>query len=1236
MKKVMLNRSEHSLKLIAVAVSVMMVISSVAIIEVIVRESPANGAELNSIYQSYQSRHCEVKTVLSQAIPWVSFDSTAPGTPAEAHVTVSDTTGITIVADFHGFWRNIFTINGTGYDDLEMPGAYSINDPGKPKLPRLFEYVEIPHDVDVSIEVIAFSNASTDGYNIRPAPNPNFPVGEGRDSSFNTLQMYTGIPTFFGSVYSNNAFFPGVRTSNMGGIRNTSIIMRGHRLIGLSFYPVQFNPVSKRIQVFSQVVIKVKYDRPAQIQPIPRSLQSGIFEQILEDSLLHYDSVHHIHIQQGMPTIYSRTDPPPASTPTATIPMFHHASLPTGYMVGAEYLIITTRTLGFQARQLADWKEQKGISSAVEYVPEQATTEDVKGIIEFAYNNWYPAPTYVLLFGDVDIIPANYDMIHQGTISPFVPYYQEGYIASDLGYFNIQGNSYFPDMIYSRISVDTEEQAEVIVDKILNYEKFPPEESSFYNSILSAGTFEDWNRDGTEDDGYSFIAHLENIRYYFEGELDYQVHYNYSCAANHTLPEFFQTQLEYGPGSKDVVDYIPFDYEWLWAYDDKQQFRDEAKDNIIANFNQGRFFVYYYSHGGSKNMIYPLDWAYPRDGEHDGNDRDFVEGWWTPYFNTSVFSELTNGDKMPLVLSIACSTGWFDGETDQEHMDLVDPDFDDNPFGDYENECFAENLTRLAGGGAIAVIAPSRITPSRISGDLLDGIIQSFWAGYLESESRPIYEMGAALFSSKLYAASKWLDQFLPMDVVRTTYETYYLIGDPETQLWTEAPAEFSVSHPDSIGTSNPQKFVVTVRDDDTGNPIDYAKVCVQQNPYIYQVGYTDSSGQIIFDVDPVDSSSFLNVTVTKHNHKPYIGNITVAKSFDAKVTVTPDTGLGLDVIKIDVTGFDDSPVTVFFDGEVLATFDRGSGTALESVPDGDNRYVNIRAVQVDTVAITRFFRLSTDQNPDPYIYSHKDPSTWYLADNELVWDNPCIVIHDGRNPVTRVTQNIEYGVNVTVYNRGNGDAIDTDVTLFYAPFGGGLSWTPIETKRVTIPLFGSCEVPFKWTPLLPNTACLNVTIYQGNEKPEDRINNVGQECWNIIPVCSPGQSSFQVGNPSDSADYVFINVKQEGNHEDVWYANIQDYTSRVMDPDESETVTLLVDPNVNIGHGDGRLFTAEIYVNGELIGGMAFDTVCEQNYQCFIIVIILAVIAVAVIVWYIRRKKLDEVVQEEIPKVPG
>jgi hypothetical protein len=1210
----------NATKFTAVAIAALIVISSVTMCEVMIQEIPENEVVPSIVDQSFRSRPFEVGSVLSQAGLWVYFDSSAQGTPAEAHVTVSDTSGITIVADFHGFWRSIRNISGILYDDLEMPGASSINEHGKPMLPCLFEYVQIPYDVDVSIEVLASSSANTSGYSIRPAPAPDISVGVSQTPS--NLSSTTP-PTFLDPVYSNNKYFPGNTTKTEGESNSTSMIMRGHRLLGLSFYPVQFNPVTRNLTVYSQFVVKVKYSFPAQIEPIAEHLRSEPFERILNTTVLNcYSSVFRYAIGVGL----------------VTWPILIHP-----FFEGAEYLIITTQDFKSQADRLAEWKMRKGLLSKVSIVPTNSR-ESVKNLLEFVYYHWNPVPTYVLLLGDVEYIPANYDVDHLAKFNGVQihenTYDEYGNIASDLGYFNIEGNGYFPEMIYSRISVDTEMQAEIIVNKTLQYENFPIIDPLFYKSFLSAGYFEDQVRPyGVEDELIQCIYNLERIRHYLNDTLGYNAHINYSLAGaayDETEPEYYRgvplEALEFQEpilGSYLVSESLPDDFVWLWGYDHPDKYPIPERWNITLNFNEGRFLVLYFGHGDSKNMIYPVD--VNDDSAVNRNDRGLVEGWQHPSFNTSHFSDLINENRTPLVVSVSCTTGWFDGETDENYMDLVSPSTigRPNPFLDYENECFAENITRLDGSGAIAVIASSRAAYAEISGYLMDGIIQSFWPGFLHSMNQPIYEMGGALLYSKLYAVKKYTSND-NLNRRRTTFEAYHLFGDPETQLWTDVPSPLTVEYPDQIGIGT-QEFVVTV----TNNivPVPYAKVCLQKGSDIYQVGYTDPQGQVIFNVHP-SFPGMMNLTVTKHNWIPHIGELEVVCS-GATLTLTPEEGPVGASVRFSVHGFyDTEDVEIYYESQYVVTLSAGASRS-ESAPSDIIGYVNIIAKGYDSnlVAIAVYRCYPSNPRSDPYIFSQWDESTWEIAGlsgDDIGWYNPDIAVYSETTyPIipASVSPTTTYAVWVKVHNQGDTAAIDTTVTLRYAEIGGGASWPVAGVDIIETISVGYWEYArILWTPPKDGKFCLKAEIHNANDMNLD--NNVGVLAVDVVEYSSPGYTDFWVGNPTDTDHYVFIHVRQQGNYSDVWNAMILDYSSQVINSTQNETVSLQIDPGPNPGENEWRLFVADIYVEWQLVGGISFNVSKAQPPppDSLIGLITLAILggigALVVLVAFWKRKK--------------
>ena len=128
--------------------------------------------------------------------------------------------------------------------------------------------------------------------------------------------------------------------------------------------------------------------------------------------------------------------------------------------------------------------------------------------------------------------------------------------------------------------------------------------------------------------------------------------------------------------------------------------------------------------------------------------------------------------------------------------------------------------------------------------------------------------------------------------------------------------------------------------------------------------------------------------------------------------------------------------------------------------------------------------------------------------------------------------------------------------------------------------------------------------------------------------MSSPGEGVFMIGNPTTVDDYVFVNVRQQGNYEDVWNATIQEYSSQIMKTKTNETIVLIADPMSDITNGEERIFTIEVYVNGNLVGGMVFNTSSSQahhliDWERIKWLIVGACVAVIAVVVYVKRDKI-------------
>jgi len=127
-------------------------------------------------------------------------------------------------------------------------------------------------------------------------------------------------------------------------------------------------------------------------------------------------------------------------------------SLPVGY------LIIAADTYEPLLSTLVEWKEAKGFVVTVAKTSViGSTTTAIQNYIKNAYQTWPVPPSYVLLVGDTDKIPA---FIGTGSTT-----------ATDLYYGAFIGSDYFPEISVGRLSGRSNADIQSEVDKITHYEQ---------------------------------------------------------------------------------------------------------------------------------------------------------------------------------------------------------------------------------------------------------------------------------------------------------------------------------------------------------------------------------------------------------------------------------------------------------------------------------------------------------------------------------------------------------------------------------------------------------------------------------------------------------------------------------------------------------------------------------------------------------------------------------------------
>jgi hypothetical protein len=1076
---------------------------------------------------------------------WVPFIPEAEsGAVHDVKLKASDNTGITIDSDIPGMYVSEVSVDGDVYQKLTIPYAGHTTEIGKPETPIVRRYLEIPYDVNVTVEVIYSDFKILEGYNVYPAQKP-----------------FTGheIPEFVidPNAYSTNTFYP----TEIAFVEEP-IIMRGHRIVTLALCPVQYNPETRQLRVYSKIEARIGYDRPAQIEGIEERLESEAFESLCKSFVLNYKRP-----EEYLSRRYKDVGSP-----------------------SVDYLIITHNNFNTQVQPLADWKEKKGLRTQVVSTTTICTDpaiddiDEITDYIQKAYDTWNPAPTYVLLVGDSDFIPTHYRTVHPAADIYGNLLHGGHTIATDLYYATTDGTDRFADILIGRISVDTTAQTTIIVNKILDYEKSPPTDAGFYTNMSLCAYFQDNDPDGA---GPQVPDNREDTHAYITTSMDI-----FDFLSNtYTIDRIYSTNAA-NPAQYNDTTNLPNDLlmtnGFLW---------DGDTADITNAINAGRFIVNHNDHGVSENF---------RNHLAAGTVWGSFDGWDEPRFTTADILGLTNDlapnvNEFPVVFSINCMTGWFDGETDA--------------YTTRSFESFCEEIVRYQNGGAVAAIGATRASFTLWEFELCKGLFDAIWPNFDPTiTTGSMYELGLVLTYGKVYMAGiKGMGT-----ATDTQLEQFHLFGDPEMSIWTEQPPALDLDFPSTIGSGGLQEFVVTVKDDVTKTPIPGAAVCVlKKDDNLQSAGYTNPSGNMVFRVTPSTAGN-MDLTVTKHNYRPTEETMAVTDN-GATITVSPDIGPPNTALTITGSSFGPGE-TVNIDfgstsslwsaqADAFGSFTITSGV---TVPSGATACpTNVVAKSSTRTAIAVFNVLSAQQQPDPYIYCQWDPMTWNLhptITNKAVWDNPCIELRDQSTgnvvPSGQLKIGTTYTIEATIHNNSTtADAVNTNVDFRWALWGMGQKvWNYVDAD-LTTPAYdpatvnvptnpGTVTATVQWTPITTGHCCIVVEVHHPWDS--NLKNNMGQENTDVHPITSPAEIFIDVQNPTDTPGLVYLEITQgtPGEQLELWETRIERPYPQVLEPNEVQTATLLVDAPDGVEIGETRTISVTGTIDGEIIGGVEIQVV--------------------------------------------
>ncbi|MCX6666416.1 MAG: C25 family cysteine peptidase, partial [Euryarchaeota archaeon] len=190
----------------------------------------------------------------------------------------SDKSGLTIenTIDRDDLKTESVQIGEKCYQKLVLPGYVSTMEVGKPQIPIKSQMVAVPESVDVNFEILSSTYITLSGYTL-------YPVLEMVErTSPDGYVDYDDVFAIDNVCYATDTFYPGplVEISGFSYIRD-------QRVVQLVFQPLQYNPVTKDLRVYSSININVRYSHP--VDPAETTKNVGPLESICSNLIVNYE-----------------------------------------------------------------------------------------------------------------------------------------------------------------------------------------------------------------------------------------------------------------------------------------------------------------------------------------------------------------------------------------------------------------------------------------------------------------------------------------------------------------------------------------------------------------------------------------------------------------------------------------------------------------------------------------------------------------------------------------------------------------------------------------------------------------------------------------------------------------------------------------------------------------------------------------------------------------------------------
>lgn len=449
-------------------------------------------------------------------------------------------------------------VKAADYINLIVEGYVLGGEVGKPALPMLNTMLTVPfcERMEVVVENAVYETVDLPSGIVMPLQPPQSKSDRGK-IEFQMDDALYGTDAFYGRPLAS------VEPVGVGRDRNYAL---------LTFAPVSINPVSGKMVVCRSADVTVRY--------------VGVD---VERTMEVYDRYHTPAFSLGT-TFNKLFNTPKAVRTEAPVRM----------------VIVAGRSLQCHAiEEFANWKRSQGMMVDIIYTENGASANSIAAQTKALYTDATeeaPAPTYLLLMGDVAQLKA-----HSSRLSSGGWYGPDNNHITDLYYVSWTDNDYVPDCYLGRFSATDTNTLRGIIDKTIYYERYDFANDDYLASaILIAGV----DQGNSGDNAYN----------YGDPAMDYAAYFYVNDSNGFSDVCYYKNNTNYAPDGVTVTG---------------SSQASSTASILRARYNEGAGWINYTAHG---------DW----------------NCWGDPEFTVNHANQMSNNDKPSFMLGNCCLTNKFE------------------------------------------------------------------------------------------------------------------------------------------------------------------------------------------------------------------------------------------------------------------------------------------------------------------------------------------------------------------------------------------------------------------------------------------------------------------------------------------------------------------------------------------------------------------------------------------------